>query len=1033
MRCFYVAVSAGCKRCMLLFIAGLLSLPAISQVFPTGFSRVQVASGISNPTVMAFAPDGRIFVAQQNGALRVIKNGALLATPFIQISVNSSGERGLIGIALDPNFATNQFVYLYYTLPDGSRNRISRFTGNGDVVVPGSEVVLLNLDPLSTATNHNGGAMHFKNGLLYVAVGENANGANAQNLDTYLGKILRINPDGSVPAGNPFTTGSEQRRRVWAYGLRNPYTFSIQPGTGRIFINDVGQNTWEEIDDATAGGLNFGWPTAEGTSTNPAFTNPIFSYPHGSGDGAGCAITGGVFFNPASSNYPAAYRGRYFFQDLCNRWINMLDLTTTPASRLPFATGLGGDALSIDVGNDGNLYYLERSTGALFKVIYTVNTTPAIVTQPSNQTVAAGQPATFSVTATGTAPLAYQWQKTNVSISGATGASYTIASAQPADAGAYRVIVSNASGSVTSTAATLTVTAFNNPPVAQIITPTAGTLYRGGDTINFSGNATDTEDGTLPASAFTWLVDFHHDTHRHDGPPVADGVKSGSFTIPTSGEVADNVWYRLILIVTDAGGLRDTIYRDILPQKSTITLATQPAGLQVTLDGQPVTTPLSDLSVEGIQRTIGVVSPQTLAGQTYAFDHWLHGGAATQTISTPVNDVTYTAVYRLSTLRTPENPANTVNGLNYAYYEGVFTALPNFSAITPVESGNVTNVDLGPRNREDDYAFQFTGYINVPTDGTYTFYTSSDDGSRLQIGTTTVVNNDGLHSTVEASGAIGLRSGKHAVTITFFEHLGGATLTASYAGPGIAKQLIPASAFYRAGTAPGIQTLEAENATLSGPVVSNIHAGYTGTGFADYVNATGDYVQWSASIAAAGSYTLTFRYALVSGARPLSVSVNGTVVNASLAFPPTGAWATWSTVTITTNLNAGTNTIRTTAIGSSGPNVDNLVIQSASAAMSALASAPVAETQGNDKLSLSTYPNPATRQLFVEVATGNTSEAKLSLMNPTGRVVKSQIFSGLQEGANTLTLDVDDMTSGLYWLRVERGTLSQSRSIVIVK
>ncbi|SHH17885.1 Por secretion system C-terminal sorting domain-containing protein [Chryseolinea serpens] len=1018
---------------MLLFIAGLLSLPAISQVFPTGFSRVQVASGISNPTVMAFAPDGRIFVAQQNGALRVIKNGALLATPFIQISVNSSGERGLIGIALDPNFATNQFVYLYYTLPDGSRNRISRFTGNGDVVVPGSEVVLLNLDPLSTATNHNGGAMHFKNGLLYVAVGENANGANAQNLDTYLGKILRINPDGSVPAGNPFTTGSEQRRRVWAYGLRNPYTFSIQPGTGRIFINDVGQNTWEEIDDATAGGLNFGWPTAEGTSTNPAFTNPIFSYPHGSGDGAGCAITGGVFFNPASSNYPAAYRGRYFFQDLCNRWINMLDLTTTPASRLPFATGLGGDALSIDVGNDGNLYYLERSTGALFKVIYTVNTTPAIVTQPSNQTVAAGQPATFSVTATGTAPLAYQWQKTNVSISGATGASYTIASAQPADAGAYRVIVSNASGSVTSTAATLTVTAFNNPPVAQIITPTAGTLYRGGDTINFSGNATDTEDGTLPASAFTWLVDFHHDTHRHDGPPVADGVKSGSFTIPTSGEVADNVWYRLILIVTDAGGLRDTIYRDILPQKSTITLATQPAGLQVTLDGQPVTTPLSDLSVEGIQRTIGVVSPQTLAGQTYAFDHWLHGGAATQTISTPVNDVTYTAVYRLSTLRTPENPANTVNGLNYAYYEGVFTALPNFSAITPVESGNVTNVDLGPRNREDDYAFQFTGYINVPTDGTYTFYTSSDDGSRLQIGTTTVVNNDGLHSTVEASGAIGLRSGKHAVTITFFEHLGGATLTASYAGPGIAKQLIPASAFYRAGTAPGIQTLEAENATLSGPVVSNIHAGYTGTGFADYVNATGDYVQWSASIAAAGSYTLTFRYALVSGARPLSVSVNGTVVNASLAFPPTGAWATWSTVTITTNLNAGTNTIRTTAIGSSGPNVDNLVIQSASAAMSALASAPVAETQGNDKLSLSTYPNPATRQLFVEVATGNTSEAKLSLMNPTGRVVKSQIFSGLQEGANTLTLDVDDMTSGLYWLRVERGTLSQSRSIVIVK
>jgi len=1014
---------------MLLSVAWLVCAQAFCQTFPAGFSRVQVANGISNPTVMAFAPDGRIFVAQQNGALRVIKNGALLATPFVQLSVNSSGERGLIGIALDPNFATNHFIYLYYTLSDGSHNRISRFTASGDVVAAGSEVVVLNLDPLSSATNHNGGAMHFKNGLLYVAVGENANGANAQNLDTYLGKILRINPDGSVPAGNPFTTGSEQRRRVWAYGLRNPYTFSVQPGTGRIFINDVGQGTWEEIDDATAGGLNFGWPTAEGNSTNAAFTNPVFAYPHGSGDGAGCAITGGTFFNPASTNYPAAYRGRYFFQDLCNRWINMLDLSGATAARLPFATGLGGDALSIDVGTDGNLYYLERSTGALFKIIYTVNTAPAIVTQPVSKTVAAGQPATFSVTATGTAPLTYQWQKNTVPISGATGSSYTISSAQAADAGSYRVVVSNASGSVTSAAATLTVTAFNAPPVAQIITPPEGTLYRGGDVINFSGNATDNEDGTLPASAFTWLVDFHHDTHRHDGPPVADGVKSGSFTIPTSGETSDNVWYRLILIVTDAGGLRDTVYRDILPQKSTISLATQPAGLQVTLDGQPVTTPLSDLSVEGIQRTIGVVSPQTVNGQTYVFDHWLHGGAATQMIATPVNDVTYTAVYVPSSLRNPENPANTVNGLNYAYYEGVWTALPNFNALTPVKSGNIANIDLAPRNREDDYAFRYTGYVNVPTDGTYTFYTSSDDGSRLQIGTTTVVENDGLHSTREASGTIGLRAGKHAITVTFFERLGSAVLTTSYAGPGIAKEAIPASAFYRIGTGTGMQTLEAEQATLSGPVVSNIHTGYTGTGFADYLNATGDYVQWSASVAAAGSYTLTFRYALASGVRPLSVSVNGTVVNASLNFPSTGAWTTWSTVSLAANLNAGTNTIRATAIGSSGPNVDNVSIQSVGGA-TALRAGITAEDDTNR---LTTYPNPAAHQLFVEVKAGSHANAKLSLMNPAGRIVKAQVFSGLQEGANTLTLDVDDLTNGMYWLRVERGGQILSRSIVVLK
>ncbi|HYG19549.1 MAG TPA: PQQ-dependent sugar dehydrogenase, partial [Ohtaekwangia sp.] len=162
------------------------SISLYSQTFPAGFSRVLVANGISAPTVMTFAPDGRIFVAQQNGALRIIKNGALLPTPFMQLTVNTSGERGLIGIVLDPDFASNQFLYVYYTLSNGSRNRISRFTANGDVVVAGSEVVLLDLDPLTSAI-HNGGAMHFKNGLLYVAIGENANTAHAQNLDTYHG------------------------------------------------------------------------------------------------------------------------------------------------------------------------------------------------------------------------------------------------------------------------------------------------------------------------------------------------------------------------------------------------------------------------------------------------------------------------------------------------------------------------------------------------------------------------------------------------------------------------------------------------------------------------------------------------------------------------------------------------------------------------------------------------------------------------------------------------------------------------------
>lgn len=620
-----------------------------AQSFPTGFTRVQVASGINNPTAIAFAPDGRIFVTQQNGALKIIKNGSLLPTSFLQLNVNSSGERGLLGIALDPNFSTNQFVYLYYTLPNGSNNRISRFKGNGDVVLAGSEVILLDLDPLSSATNHNGGAMHFGlDGKLYVAIGENANTSNSQNLETYHGKVLRINSDGSVPTGNPFT-GSDKKRRIWAYGLRNPFTFAIQRSTGKLFINDVGKDTWEEINNGTTGGKNFGWPTAEGASSNTSFTNPVYAYAHGTGDGKGCAITGGVFFNPSTTNYPPQYIGKYFFQDLCNGWINTLDITTTPATRSPFATSIGSNALGLDVGTDGNIYFLARDAGALYKIIYTTNTAPTIVTHPSSVSVAEGQPATFSVTATGSAPLNYQWQKNSVNITGANASSYNIAATTPGNAGSYSVIVSNSLGSVTSNPATLTVTAFNSDPVAQIITPTEGGLYEGGMVINFSGHGTDDEDGALPASAFTWTVNFHHDTHIHDGPPVASGVKSGSFTAPTSGEVSSNVWYRLILKVTDSKGLQTTVFRDILPSKSTIGLATQPTGLQVTLDGQAVTTPFSIIGVVGIQRTIGVVSPQTSGEQTYEFARWSHGGTATQSISTPTNDITYTAVFHETT------------------------------------------------------------------------------------------------------------------------------------------------------------------------------------------------------------------------------------------------------------------------------------------------------------------------------------------------------------------------------------------------
>ncbi|NOS55217.1 MAG: glucose dehydrogenase, partial [Cyclobacteriaceae bacterium] len=367
----------------------------------------------------------------------------------------------MIGIALDPDFATNNFIYLYYTVNTAPlKNRISRFTADGDVAMAGSEQFVLELDNLSTATNHNGGSLAFGiDGKLYVAVGDNANTSFPQNLDTYHGKILRINKDGTAPTDNPFfsTTTSEQRKRIWAYGLRNPYTFSIQPGTGKILVNDVGQNAWEEINDASVGGRNFGWPTTEGPTTNPSFTSPLYAYNHSTGTPTGCAITGGTYFSPANTNYPPTYLGKFFFQDYCNNWIYFIDPTATSPFATLFGSNVGGTSLSIMTGSDGNLYYLSRAAQRLYRIKYTPPTiAPSIVQQPTSLSVSVGQSATFSVTASGTPSPSYQWQKNGGDISNAIQSTYTISSAQLSDAGNYQVIVSNTAGSTTSSSVSLT-------------------------------------------------------------------------------------------------------------------------------------------------------------------------------------------------------------------------------------------------------------------------------------------------------------------------------------------------------------------------------------------------------------------------------------------------------------------------------------------------------------------------------------------------------------------------------------------------
>ena len=161
---------------------------------------------------------------------------------------------------------------------------------------------------------------------------------------------------------------------------------------------------------------------------------------------------------------------------------------------------------------------------------------------------------------------------------------------------------------------------------------------------------------TLPASAFRWRIDFHHDTHTHPGMPDTVGITSGTFAIPNSGETSANVWHRVYLTVTDLAGLSTTTYVDVQPNTSVFTLATVPAGLQVTLDGQPVTTPVNVTSVVGIIRTLGAVTPQTSGSNTYQFGSWSDGGASTHTIQTPTTNTTYTATYQLVPLASADEP-----------------------------------------------------------------------------------------------------------------------------------------------------------------------------------------------------------------------------------------------------------------------------------------------------------------------------------------------------------------------------------------
>jgi glucose/arabinose dehydrogenase len=347
-----------------------------------------VVRGLSGPLDLQTPPGDRdrLFVVEQGGRIRIVRNGALVPAPFLDISgrISTGGEQGLLGLAFHPRYAENGRFYVNYTDPGGD-SHVSEFrvSANADVAEAGSERELLFVrQPFD---NHNGGGLAFGNdGFLYAGFGDGGAGGdpqrNGQNLGTQLGKMLRIDVDRgnpfAVPADNPFVSVAGAVPSIWAYGLRNPFRFSFDRATGDLYIGDVGQNRVEEIDVGLAsrrGGENYGWNRTEGSQCfspgsgcdRNGITFPVAEYGHAEG----CSVTGGVVYR--GCRLPG-YAGTYFYSDFCSAFVRSFKLVNGQATDARDWTAQLGRGLdrptSFGTDADGEVYLVDQD-GEVHKIV----------------------------------------------------------------------------------------------------------------------------------------------------------------------------------------------------------------------------------------------------------------------------------------------------------------------------------------------------------------------------------------------------------------------------------------------------------------------------------------------------------------------------------------------------------------------------------------------------------------------------------------------------------------------------------------
>ncbi len=348
------SLRAGLKAKMGSGVTGPISLPK-------GFKLETVVTGLDGATALDVLPDGRVLVCEQPGRVRMIEDGKLCKAPVVTLPVDAHWERGVIGVTHDPEFPAKPYIYVCWVAKQPyPHHHVSRFTLKGNVAVDGSEKLLLVGDDQTkmggkVPAGHQGGALHFGiDGKLYIGIGEQTAGAPAQQLDTFLGKILRINPDGTIPDDNPFVDRTRGKyRAIWAHGCRNPFTFAIRKADGLMFINDVGGKS-EEINIGRSG-ANYGWPVVEHGDMpeyrSDQYDGPVHWYKQSS-------VNGGDFC-PTDRNWPQPWRGRYFFADFVQGWIHALD-PDNPGDVNTFVEGVRRP-VDLRFAPDGSLYVLLRN------------------------------------------------------------------------------------------------------------------------------------------------------------------------------------------------------------------------------------------------------------------------------------------------------------------------------------------------------------------------------------------------------------------------------------------------------------------------------------------------------------------------------------------------------------------------------------------------------------------------------------------------------------------------------------------------